>query len=148
MKCSLLGGARILTVLGLALAFAAPLHAAVTNAAWYRLGENDPGAASGGIVNASQNSSGVNHLVPYGAPRYTNAVSTTAALAVDSSLAVSFDGISQYLSNAVFVPQVFNFGVEAWVRPASINPGTYYIASYGNPDFGGWSLARVGNQYR
>jgi hypothetical protein len=146
MKFSL--GGRIPAVLGLAMALAAPLHAAVTNAAWYRLGESDPGAASGGISFGSQNSSGVNHLTSFGLPRYTNAVSTTAALAVDSSLALSFDGISQYLSNAVFTPQTFNFGVEAWVRPASINPGTYYIASYGHPDFGGWSLARVGNQYR
>src|SRR5882762_3978784 len=102
-------------------------RAEVFPVAWYRLGEADPGGLSGMTVNTtSQDSVGSRHLARYGTPRYTNAVSTTAAFAVDSSLAVSFDGSAQYLSNSVVTMETDNFGIEAWVRPGAANAGTFY----------------------
>src|SRR5262245_43225650 len=59
-------------------------QASVTNVAWYRLGENDPGAASGVIVTNTANLLGSNPLKPIGTPRYTNAVSP----GLGSSLAI------------------------------------------------------------
>src|SRR5437870_1687149 len=47
-------------------------HASVTNVAWYRLGENDPGAASGHVVNSStMDFVGTNHLKRFGSPLFT-----------------------------------------------------------------------------
>ena len=124
-------------------------HAAVTNVAWYHLGEGDFGAMSGSpLIGQSQDSVGTKHLQPYNSPRYTNDVSSTAAFAVDSSLAIKFDGASQYLSNTVVTTAADNFGVEAWVRPNSVNPGSVYIVCNGNPNSGGWSIVRNGNQYQ
>src|SRR5437899_1963704 len=113
------------------LALATRSHATVTNAAWYRLGENDPGAASGQIVNSTtMDFVGTNHLKRFGSPRYTNAVSTDAAK-LGSTLAVRFDGVSQFYSNAVVTTARNNFGIEAWARILTTNQGTYVIAHNG-----------------
>jgi hypothetical protein len=63
-------------------------NAAVTNVIWYRLGENDPGAASGQVVNSTAiDFMGVRNLSRAGCPRYTNDVSSDAAQ-IGSSFAV------------------------------------------------------------
>jgi hypothetical protein len=122
-------------------------NATVTNVAWYRLGENDAGAASGGIVDAATiDLVGANHLKQYNNPRYTN-VFSTASLAVDSSLGIHFDGGSQYLSNSIVTVAVDNFGMETWVRMGA-GPGNGYIVCNGNPFTGGWSIVCSGNQYQ
>ena len=80
-----------------------PIHAAVTNVAWYRLGENDPGAASGAIANSTTlDFAGSKHLNRFGSPLYTNAVSTNAANRVGSSLAVEFNGANQFFPTKLF----------------------------------------------
>src|SRR5438552_18616270 len=110
---------RAAAVLALAftlLAHATSSNAAVTNVAWYSLGEKDPGAASGQIVNsASVDLIGAHHLRRFGTPRYTNNVSTVAAGKIGSSLAVLFNGVNQFYSNAVVTTARDNFGIEAWV---------------------------------
>src|SRR5213078_1953747 len=91
---------RAAAVLALAftlLALATSSHAAVTNVAWYRLGEKDPGAVSGQIVSsASVDLIGPRPLRRFGTPRYTNNVSAVAAGQLGSSLAVSFNGVNQF----------------------------------------------------
>src|SRR5437762_484833 len=96
-----------LTVLG----FVTCTHAAVTNVAWYRLGENDPGAASGQVANSMTiDLVGANNLRRFGSPQYTNAVSR-AAEKIGSSLAVVFNGANQFYSNAVVSTARNNFGI-------------------------------------
>jgi len=117
----------------------ASLHASVTSVAWYRFGEADPGAFSGAIVNiTSQDSVGGNHLQRVGNPRYTNDV---AIASINSTLAVQFDGSSQFLTNrAVLNGVTDNFGMEAWVRPASTN-GNVPVVYNGDETAGtGWAL--------
>ena len=114
----------------------------ISNVVWYRLGEDDPGAAPGvALTNTTTDSVGGHHLKQFGSPIYTGAVSTDAANQVASSLGVQLNGISQYLSNAVVTSAVDNFGLEAWVKPNTIS-GTYNFVAYnGNTANNGWGIA-------
>ena len=145
MKTLLLVTIRCGLGLALGAALATRAHATVTNVAWYRLGENDPGAASGlTVANTTTDIIGVNHLKQFGSPRYTNAVSTGAANQVGSSLAVSFNGSNQYLSNAVVSAAVNNFGMEAWVKPNATAAGNRTIVCNGSPTASGWAFIQHG----
>ncbi|HEX5219678.1 MAG TPA: hypothetical protein VFZ59_08935 [Verrucomicrobiae bacterium] len=99
-------------------------HAAVTTVAWYRLGDNDPGAAPGIAVSGfTSNLTGIHNLLPFGAPRYTDHYAAAAAAQVGSRLAINFNGTSQYLSNGIVSSAVDNFGLEAWVKPDATSGG-------------------------
>ncbi len=127
------------TLLALATTFT---HAAVTNVAWYRLGENDPGAGSGQIVSgASVDLVAGHNLRRFGSARYTNNVSPAAASRLGSSLAVQFNGVNQFYSNAVVSTARDNFGIEAWVQPTAAVAGSHLIAHNGNSAANGWGLS-------
>ncbi len=137
---------RLLSCLAFVMALAICVHATVTNVAWYRLGENDPGAANGLAVTNTTDLMGFENLKQFGSPLYTNSVSTSASNNVGSSLAVQFNGTSQYLSNGVVSTAVDNFGIEAWAKPNTTNAGVYIIA-YNGFATGGWGLYQSGNTY-
>src|SRR5882672_1935486 len=119
----------------------AATRASVTNVAWYRLGENDLGAASGQVVNSTTTDlMGANDLKRFGSPLYTNAVSSAAASRLESSLAVEFDGSNQFYSNAVVTTARNNFGLEAWVQLGASVSNKYLIAHNGNTAANGWGL--------
>src|SRR5437899_1411955 len=147
MKTSLPFAAASRLCLVFVLTLTSGAHATVTNLAWYRLGENDPGAVSGQVVNSTtMDFVGVNHLERLGSPSYTDSVSTNAANRVGSSLAVLFNGIDQSYSNATVVSTLLNnFGVEAWVRLDTLPAGTNVIAHNGNFNANGWGLVVQGN---
>lgn len=118
------------------------------NVAWYRLGENDPGAVSGAPVTTTTTDIGrTNHLQQFGGPLYTNNVSVTAAARAGSSLAVQFNGTSQYLSNAIVPLPLDNFCIEAWVKANSVSAGSHIIAYNGDSTANGFGLLRVGGSY-
>ena len=127
--------------------FACRAHASVTNIAWYRLGENDPGATSGVTATNTANLLGFNPLKPIGNPRYTNAVSPGAANGLGSTLAVHFSGTNQCFTNALVSIATDNFGVEAWVRPNTTNGGSYFIAQNGIIGLGAWDIRQGGGSY-
>lgn len=113
----------------------------VTNRAWYRLGENDGGAASGlPVTGPTADFVGTNHLVRHGNgnPHYTDAVSASAAEHVASSLAIQFNTSGQFFSNAVVTAATDNFGLELWVKPTG--GGNSLLAYNGIPDLNGWGL--------
>lgn len=139
---------QLILSLGIVLTAISPLRAAVTSVAWYRLGENDPGAKSGlAVANPTTDLMGVRHLQTFGSPLYTNAVSTSASERIGSSLSVHFNGGNQYLSNAVVSTAVDNFGIEAWVKPNTTSFGSYVIAANGRAPDGGWALFQDGSRY-
>jgi len=110
--------------------------------AWYRLGENDPGAASGvAVTNTTADFAGAKHLKQFGSPLYTSAVSPDAATQVASSLGVQLDGSGQYLSNAIVTTAVDNFGIEAWVKPTTVSSTYNFVAYNGNTANNGWGIA-------
>ena len=105
-------------------------RADVTTVAWYRLGEQDPGAASGQVVSVgTRDVMDVNPLRRFGSPVYMDQVSSGAANRVGSSLAVIFNGANQMYTNAVVGAGRSNFGIEAWVAPLSTVQGTHLIAT-------------------
>lgn len=137
----------LLTLLG---SWLIPIQARATVAtvAWYRLGENDSGAASGLLVNSTTlDFAGSRHLQRYGTPIYAELVASNATRAVGSSLAVQFDGSSQYLSNAVVTAARNNVGLEAWVRADSVTSGLHIIAYNGSTSGDGWGLHRNGSSF-
>jgi hypothetical protein len=122
-------------------------HATVTNVVWYRLGENDPGAASGGVATNTTDLMGLVHLKPFGSPRYTNAVFSGPSDGLASSLAVHFNGANQFFSNAVVSTAINNFGIEAWVRPNVTNSSFSGAIAYNGNAVSGWGLFGNGPNY-
>jgi hypothetical protein len=123
------------------------LHATVTNLLWYRLGENDPGAALG-VASTNTVDLIVGRSLPgFGGPVYTNAVSTIASNNFGSSLAVQFSGANQYFSNATIVALTNNFSIEAWVNPNTVSTGARIIAYNGNAASDGWGIYQSGTNY-
>lgn len=121
---------------------------AMSQVAWYRLGENDPGAGSGGAVNRTTTDVIGDHpLNSFGAPVYSGSVSTNAAGRLGSSLAAQFSGNLQYLSNAVGFTARDNFGLEAWVNAAGPAAAHQVIAYNGDTGLNGWGIVQSGDQY-
>src|SRR5438874_1340135 len=133
-------------VLATTLLLAVSSHATITNLAWYRLGENDAGAASAQIVNStSVDLMGSNDLKRFGSARYTDNVPSAAASHVGSSLAVAFNGTNQFYSNSIVTTLRNNFGIEAWVILGTLNSSQYMIAHNGNSSANGWGIYWDGN---
>src|SRR5436190_9918378 len=130
MKMSALNAPRPWPCLLLLVFFATCARATVTNIAWYRLGENDPGAAAGQVVNSTtKDVIGSNDLKAFGSPVYSGSLAADART-LGSTLAVAFNGVNggnQFYSNAVATTARNNFGIEAWARIATTNAGTYVI---------------------
>ncbi len=134
---------RWLSSLACIIASSISVHAAVTNVAWYRLGDNDPGATSGQVANTTTiDLVGSNQLRRFGPARYTNDVARDADQ-IGSALAVSFSGTALFSNSVVATTARNNFGIEAWVRTLSETAGTYVIAHNGNPGANGWGLQAV-----
>lgn len=85
---------------------------------YWRLGEDDPGAAAGalGAATTVDRSGRGMHLARVGAPTYS---ATVPQPGPGSALAVSFPGGSRY-EGPIVTSAIDNVGIEAWVRPAAI----------------------------
>ena len=117
---------------------------AVTTAAQYRLGENDPGAAAGmpGAVQTQSNGVGA-PLNRTGAPVY----SSQTHPGISSTLAMDFDGVTaEYGIAAPISAATDNFGIEAWVR-ADTATGNAVVAYNGNTGTSGWGLFRLAGNW-
>ncbi len=123
------------------------IRASVTNLVWFRLGENDAGAAPGVAATSTRNLLTSLQLTAFGSPLYTDAVSTAASNAVESSLAMQFSGSHQYLSNSAVTPLINNFSIEAWVKPNTVGTGVRMIAYDGNTALNGWGIFQSGTNY-
>ncbi len=112
-----------------------PAHATIAISDYWRMGENDPGAAPG--VTATQATDGVrtHNLTYHGSATYSTNVNTISPL---STLCVNFTN-NAYASNSIVTTNVDNFGIECWVNPASA-AGTQIIVYNGNTDTSGWGL--------
>jgi alpha-L-arabinofuranosidase len=138
---------RFVGCLGFLVALATCVQANVTNVVWYRLGEDDPGAAAGLAATNTVDLIGLRDLKPFGSPLYTGAVSTNASDHVGSSLAVQFNGSSQYFSNSVVSIATNNFGIEAWVKPNSVTSTPRFIAYNGDTTGDGWGIYQNRTNY-
>jgi microcystin-dependent protein len=144
MTANHLSAASLRLLLLVATALAPTARATVTNMAWFRLGEVDAGAVSGGAVNStSQDIAGTNQLTRFGSPYYTNRTSALASSHVSSSFGIHFNG-SQYLSNGVVSSAINNFGMEMWVKPDTTAAGNRFIVCNGDTLADGWAIFQKG----
>jgi alpha-L-arabinofuranosidase len=147
MKTALWNPMRLLLCLVSVAAPATCGHAVVTNVVWFRLGENDPGAASGLAATNTTALVGSRVLKAFGNPVYTNSVSTGASAHVGSSLAVRFSGSGQCFSNTLVTGLTDNFGIEAWVKPSDVSSSVRIIAYNGKTTNDGWGIYQDRTNY-
>ncbi len=123
-----------------------PLDAAINVVSYWRLGENDPGAASGVTATTAVDSAGTKNLKFQGNARYTNDVATTAASHTGSSLSVNFTN-SAYATNTVVSTATDNFGIECWAKPTAFGGGQViaYNGGTGGVGDGGWGIIIAAN---
>src|SRR5262249_10252780 len=120
--------------------------AAVTNVAYWRMGENDSNAANA-VTNITTTNllGGVMNLVSNAV--YTTNISPVAAARVSSTLAFQFTK-GRYGTNAPIPSLTNNFGLELWVRPDATNT-TQFLAYNGASPTNGWGLVLYNTgQYR
>ncbi len=119
---------------------------ALTVAAHFRFGEDDPGAAVGAGASSFVDSAGGAPLLVFTAPPYLDEVAATAA-AAGSSLATSLHNTSTF-RNAQGVNVSSNFGHEFWVRVDDNAPGDHLLMSNGDGVQNGWVFWKSTSQFR
>jgi sugar lactone lactonase YvrE len=121
-------------------------RATITILDYWHLGDNDPGAVSGGAVTNLIDSAGAQNLTAQGTATYTNDVSTTAAARTGSSLSVAFTN-GALASSPIVSSVVDNFGIECWVKPAAdVNAGQVIVYN-GSTATSGWGFLLSGSQF-
>lgn len=101
--------------------------AAITTVAFYELGENDPGAISGGAGNTNSIATvGTDLVKTAGSPTYY-----TPAAGNGSTLAMALPGGSYYkrTDNGVYNLGTSNWGMEAWVNVTGAANGGWAVAN-------------------
>jgi len=112
---------------------------------YWHLGENDPGAVAGAAMTNSVDIAGSATLTNSELVTYSSNVSTYANAKTGSYLALQFTNTA-YATSQVISNFTDNFGVEAWVNPASTS-GFQSIFYNGNTGGSGWGLYVADNQF-
>ncbi len=140
---------RLALALTLALLAAGPAPAAITVLDYWRMGENDANAVSGGLctntVDAVAGHTLTNTSVGGVYPIYTNGVSVAASADTGSTLALSLTN-GQYGTATVATNLTDNFGIECWVKPGTTAPGGQVLA-YNGLRGNGWGLYQSGTNF-
>ncbi len=122
--------------------------AAVTTISHYRLGDDEVGVFEGCCPGSARDSAGTNHLVVTGAPFWSADVATSAATKADSAWSYRlFQGGPYALAPSLVSSATDNFGIEAWVKPAT-TVGNKCIAYNGNTGADGWGLYQMGANFQ
>lgn len=122
-------------------------RAVVDTLLWYRMGENDPGAAPGVTATNTFDNTGSHPLQVFGPATYSSDVAYSASTHVASSLSMEFTNSAYAAAGSSPAASLTdNFGVECWVKPASA-AGTQMIAYSGDPANDGWGLFIAGSNY-
>ena len=119
------------------LAGAIPARATITVLNYWRMGEADAGAVTGGTPVNATDSVGSHTLKYSGSALYSTNVAPSASAHAGSDLCVSFTN-SACASNSIVSTVQNNFGVEAWVKPVSTsgNPVLVYNGGTGSSGWG------------
>jgi hypothetical protein len=120
------------------IALAGSANAAVTTLAVWRGGEDDAGATGGGTSSSTTGIMGGNTLAVTGtSPLYSNAIT-----APGSTMSLELSGDDLY-SASTPVTLTNNVGMEAWVRPTSLNAFDFAISN-GRTGNGGYGIVQSG----
>ena len=115
-------------------------RSSVTNIAYWRMGENDPGAANG-VTNFVT----VNALGDPMALRSNAVYSANVAVRANSTLALQFT-TGRYATNQPAFTVTDNFGLELWVKPDATNT-IQCLAYNGDSGVNGWGLYLYQGKY-
>lgn len=126
-------------------AIAGSARATVTVLNYWRMGENDPGAVPLGKPVTAIDSVGTNNLTYSGSAIYSTNVAAVASTNAYSRLSVELTN-SAYASSPIVSTNVDNFGIEAWVNPASVVSGQIIVYN-GNTATTGWGILVSGSTY-
>jgi len=136
-----------LTLMGAILAVGSA-HATITVLDYWHMGENDPGAVSGGQCITTVDAVGGKILTNSSAggffPIYTNGVSSSASAETGSTLALALTN-GQFGTGALATSAADNFGIECWVNPGT-NSGSHVLA-YNGIRSTGWGLYLAGTNF-
>ncbi len=148
-----------------AAAWSAAARAAVQPIAWYRLGDDDPGAAAGNVANNPTLDHTLNHLdlTRAGAPHYSADVPANVAAAASadklSMKLFNFTGpldIAQpepnyYMRGGAVTSTSAAYALETWVKSSPLgqgDPSGYTLISYnGVPFYNGIGFFQHGKNY-
>ncbi|MDB6019791.1 MAG: Fibronectin type domain protein, partial [Pedosphaera sp.] len=139
----LLGQAFLLCMLG----YNPDVNATITVQEYYRLGENDPGAANGSSATTTLDTVSGQSISLTGSPNYTTNVSSQAIAGTSSTLAMNFSTAGQYGLRPLISTDTDNFGLEMWVKPAGTT-GSQCLAYNGDPGGSGWGLLLIDGTYQ
>ncbi|NOS72379.1 MAG: LamG domain-containing protein, partial [Verrucomicrobia bacterium] len=120
-------------------------RSSVTNIAYWRMGENDPGGVDGATASITVNLVGDPMALRSNAV-YTSSVASTAAARVGSSLALQFT-TGRYATNQPAFSFTDNFGLELWVKPDATNV-IQCLAYNGDSGANGWGLYLYQGKYQ
>ncbi len=138
-KCHLHHCLILFLLLGLLAAWPAR---AITVLGYWRMGENNPGAAAGGFCTNVVDLLGVRTLTntPYlsAYPMYTSNVSSAATASTGSQLALQWNG-NQYATGSLISNLTDNFAIELWAK-TSDTANTKVLAYNGNTSYSGWGI--------
>src|SRR6266545_3384345 len=159
------GSHRLQIAVGFGLfAFCCPTTSAyVQPIAWYRLGEDDPGAAAGNIGNDPTQDHTINNLdlARNGSPRYSD--DTPPNSYINSTLSMFFPNWGGPIVPPAYLPSYYsrtspvntstdNIGLECWVKSGTTvwqpDPTGYALIAYnGNPFSNGFGFFQHGKNY-
>jgi hypothetical protein len=116
-------------------------RATVTPVGYWRLGENDSGAATGIAATNVADIAGAHPLLFHGQATYSADVSSFASNSPGSTLSVNFTN-SAYATNTIVSAAIDNFGIECWVKPttSAASQVIVYNGTTGGAGSGGWGL--------
>lgn len=133
-------------VLIAALNFFLPLaRGAISVVSYWRMGEQDQGAAPELVATNTTDGLGTNTIAFTGSPTYSSNVAASASAGVGSTLCINFTN-SCYGLCPVVSTAVDNFGIELWVNSAGTS-GNQCLAYNGNTSASGWGLYQIGGTY-
>ena len=112
--------------------------ATITVRDYWRMGEDDPGAALNGTGVTTVDSAGSHSLSFHGPAYYSSDVSSQAASLTKSSLSINFTNTS-FLTGSLISTTNDNFGIECWVKPI-VATGDQVIVYNGDSGTSGWGI--------
>jgi hypothetical protein len=148
-----------------AAAWSAAARAAVQPIAWYRLGDDDPGAAAGNVANNPTLDHTLNHLdlTRAGAPHYSADVPANVAAAASADklsmklfnftgpLDIAQPAPNYYMRGGAVTSTSAAYALETWVKSSPLgqgDPSGYTLVSYnGTPFSSGIGFFQHGKNY-
>ncbi len=139
------GDIRHISLIAIVLLVAISAPAAITMRDYWRLGENDSGAALASTNLTTTDSVGTNDLGWHGPARYSADVASAAFTLTRSSFSINFTNTA-FMAGPLISTNIDNFGIECWVKPTATNTDQVIVYD-GHTGISGWGIMIYGGVY-